>query len=149
MHSPISKKRPSTIGVDGVGVGGGVGAGPVTRALSLVARRVTSSLRKALGIGWTGARARKVRFERDAVVYAFERQLYGGCGVPDGDSVSLGLGPKLVTSYNVPLEEKSDKVHTLYTPPKSPFRSHHQPLSLPHPPLHNPTPFPPLTPAPL
>jgi len=52
---------------------------------------------------------RSVRFEEKASIYEFERQLFGGGGVPDEDAVSLGLGPKLVTTYSSPLAEKQDK----------------------------------------
>ena len=42
-------------------------------------------------------------------VFEFERQLFGGGGVPDDDSVSLGLGPRLVGTYEGPLHEKEAK----------------------------------------
>lgn len=91
MQSPIAKMPRSA------------SAGALGRTLAAVA----NGLRKAFGLN-TG-RIRKVRFQTDAAVYAFERQLFGGGGVPDQDSVSLGLGPKLVDSYKLPLAEKSDK----------------------------------------
>ena len=52
---------------------------------------------------------RAVRFQSKAVVFEFERQLFGGGGVPDADAVSLGLGPRLICSYESPLGEKQDK----------------------------------------
>lgn len=39
----------------------------------------------------------------------FERELFGGGGVPDEDNVSLGLSPKLVDTYSVALAEKQGK----------------------------------------
>ena len=45
-------------------------------------------------IGWSGAQSRKVRFQPETAVFEFERQLLGGGGVPDGDAVALGLGPR-------------------------------------------------------
>ena len=37
-------------------------------------------------------RPRKVRFQPEANVFEFERQLLGGGGVPENDHASLGLG---------------------------------------------------------
>jgi hypothetical protein len=37
-------------------------------------------------------RQRKVRFQPEADVFEFERQLLGGGGVPENDHASLGLG---------------------------------------------------------
>lgn len=34
----------------------------------------------------------KVKFRDEAEVYEFERQLFGGCAVPDDGAISLGLG---------------------------------------------------------
>ena len=79
----------------------------------------------------------RVRFHSDTAVFEFDRQLFGGGGIPgstplpvlhisagcsihtgqtqvghpftDADSVSLGLGPRLVNSYTLPLSEKQDK----------------------------------------
>ena len=85
------------------------------RALSRLVRRRSSR--------------RSVRFEETASIYEFERQLFGGGGVPgaltrwpslplslidcvassDEDAVSLGLGQKLVTTYTSPLAEKQNK----------------------------------------
>jgi len=73
------------------------------------ARRKSSSLLtgalRSIGIG----RNRRVRFQPKITVLAFERELFGGCGVPDGDNVSLGLSPKLVDTYSVNLAEKQNK----------------------------------------
>lgn len=35
--------------------------------------------------------------------------LLGGGGVPEGDNVSLGLGPRLISAYKSPLVDKQDK----------------------------------------
>ena len=53
-------------------------------------RRVFGRLASSLGLS---GGSRKVRFE-NATIYEFERQLLGGGGVPDGDAVALGLGPR-------------------------------------------------------
>ena len=53
-------------------------------------RRMFGRLCSSLGIAHT---SRKVRFQ-NATIYEFERQLLGGGGVPDGDTVALGLGPR-------------------------------------------------------
>jgi hypothetical protein len=45
-------------------------------------------------IGWKGSAARRVSFQEQTSVFEFERQLLGGGGVPDGDAVALGLGPR-------------------------------------------------------
>jgi len=60
-------------------------------------------------IGWPRAGSTKVRFQPEASVYEFERQLLGGGGVPDGDAVVLGLGPRCVNTFQSPLSEKEDK----------------------------------------
>mmetsp|Transcript_8490 Transcript_8490/g.25010 ORF Transcript_8490/g.25010 Transcript_8490/m.25010 type:complete len:207 (-) Transcript_8490:62-682(-) len=54
-------------------------------------------------------RPRKVRFQPEADVFEFDRQLLGGGGVPEHDAMSLGLGNKLVSSYSLPLAEKQGK----------------------------------------
>ena len=54
-------------------------------------------------------RTRRVSFHGKTSVYEFERQLFGGGGVPDDDAVSLGLGPRLMNSYEGPLQEKDAK----------------------------------------
>ena len=59
------------------------------------------------GLGFN--RPRKVRFQEQANVFEFERQLAGGGGVPEHDSMALGLGPKLVSAYSLPLAEKQGK----------------------------------------
>jgi hypothetical protein len=73
------------------------------------ARRTSTSLLtgalRSVGI----ERVRRVRFQPHATVLEFERELFGGGGVPDGDNVSLGLSPKLVDKYSVDLAEKQDK----------------------------------------
>ena len=38
--------------------------------------------------------SRKVQFHEQTSVFEFERQIGGGGGVPDGDAVALGLGPR-------------------------------------------------------
>lgn len=58
---------------------------------------------------WLNPPARKVRFQPEANVFEFERQLLGGGGVPDGDAVALGLGPRCVNTYASPLVEKEGK----------------------------------------
>ena len=45
-------------------------------------------------IGWPAQSSRKVSFREQTSVFEFERQLLGGGGVPDGDAVALGLGPR-------------------------------------------------------
>ena len=57
-------------------------------------RRFVNKVCHTLGIN---ASSRKVRFQPAAAVYEFERQVLGGGGVPDGDGVSLGLGPRCAT----------------------------------------------------
>ena len=57
----------------------------------------------------SGPSSRKVRFQPEAAVFEFERQLLGGGGVPDGDAVALGLGPRCVNTYASPLVEKENK----------------------------------------
>ena len=75
------------------------------------ARRRSSSLftgaLRSVGIG--SGRGRRVRFQPKATVLEFERELFGGGGVPDADNVSLGLSPKLVDTYSVALAEKQGK----------------------------------------
>lgn len=70
--------------------------------------RLKSILEKvSSGLGFQ--RPRKVRFQPEANVFEFERQLGGGGGVPERDAMALGLGPKLVSSYSKPLAEKQGK----------------------------------------
>lgn len=73
------------------------------------ARRKSNSLLtgalRSVGI----SRGRRVRFQPHATVLEFEREFFGGGGVPDGDNVSLGLSPKLVDTYSIDLAEKQDK----------------------------------------
>ena len=57
-------------------------------------RRMVNKLATSFGIAAPPPSARRVRFSEDAAVYEFERQLLGGGGVPDGDAVALGLGPR-------------------------------------------------------
>ena len=45
-------------------------------------------------MGVTVPSARRVTFQEQIYVFEFERQLLGGGGVPDGDAVALGLGPR-------------------------------------------------------
>ena len=51
----------------------------------------------------------KVHFKPHVSVLEFERQLFGGGGVPDADCVSLGLGPRLVTHASATLGDKATK----------------------------------------
>jgi len=60
-------------------------------------------------IGWGDGASRRVRFQPQTAVFEFERQLGGGGGVPDGDTVALGLGPRCVHTYLSPLNEKQTK----------------------------------------
>ena len=59
-------------------------------------------------IGFSSKKS-KVSFHEQTSVFEFERQLLGGGGVPDGDAVALGLGPRCVTTYFSPLSDKEDK----------------------------------------
>ena len=61
---------------------------------SSLLRRVLRGVWRACGLKTNETRSRKVRWETNANVYAFERQLFGGGGVPDEDEVSLGLSPR-------------------------------------------------------
>ena len=70
-------------------------------------RRLMRKVCESLGL--PSGSSRRVRFQPEASVYEFERQLAGGGGVPDGDAVALGLGPKCVNTYLSPLAEKQDK----------------------------------------
>ena len=72
-------------------------------------RRVLRSVWRACGLKTDSGRSRKVRWEKETSVYAFERELFGGGGVPDEDEVSLGLSPRLVSSYSAPLSGKDSK----------------------------------------
>jgi len=54
-------------------------------------------------------RVRRVSFQPTTAVYEFERQPFGGGGIPDDDGVSLGLSPNLLNSYAGPLHEKDEK----------------------------------------
>ena len=49
-------------------------------------------------IGLSAPNSRRVKFNDQASVFEFERQLLGGGGVPDGDTVALGLGPRCVAA---------------------------------------------------
>jgi len=65
---------------------------------------------KVTQLGRSSARRpRKVRFQPEADVFEFERQLLGSGGVPENDTASLGLGFTLVNSYTLPLAEKGNK----------------------------------------
>jgi hypothetical protein len=55
-------------------------------------QRVLTKL--ASSIGLTKPPSRRVSFCEETSVFEFERQLLGGGGVPDGDAVALGLGPR-------------------------------------------------------
>ena len=63
----------------------------------MVAKRKTQGwarwLLKKIGLSGSGS-GRRVKFHEQAAVFEFERQLQGGGGVPDGDTVALGLGPR-------------------------------------------------------
>ena len=67
------------------------------RILPASARRLLGHLARTIGLRAGGTR--KVRFHASTSVFEFERQLLGGGGVPDGDTVALGLGPKCALSY--------------------------------------------------
>ena len=81
-------------------------------------RQLLSQVASSLGL--TSRRQRTVRFQPSTAVYEFERQLLGGGGVPDGDTVALGLGPKCV-----PCRWKPDRRQFLLS---SRWRSHFVPL---------------------
>lgn len=51
---------------------------------------------------------RRVRFDPMATCLEFERRFFGGCGIPDSDQVSIGLGPFVGRSQH-PLGEKDTK----------------------------------------
>ncbi len=70
--------------------------------------RIFGRLCDACGLQTT-SRSRRVRFEPQAAVYEFERQLAGGGGVPDGDPVALGLGSRCISSYLSPLLDRQNK----------------------------------------
>jgi len=72
-------------------------------------RRMMKRFGQYIGWGGKGPSSHKVRFQPEASVYEFERQLLGGGGVPDGDAVALGLGPRCVNTFQSPLSEKEDK----------------------------------------
>mmetsp|Transcript_27497 Transcript_27497/g.90445 ORF Transcript_27497/g.90445 Transcript_27497/m.90445 type:complete len:213 (+) Transcript_27497:27-665(+) len=81
----------------------------------LVNSLLGSARRKSAGL-LTGAlrsvglsRARRVRFQPNCTVLEFERELFGGGGVPEADNVSLGLSPKLFGTYSVTLADKHGK----------------------------------------
>jgi hypothetical protein len=61
-------------------------------------RQLLSQVASSLGLT-SSRRERTVRFQPSAAVYEFERQLLGGGGVPDGDTVALGLGPRCVRRW--------------------------------------------------
>ena len=67
------------------------GLRPMKQRPSLVSR-VFSTVIRACGL--QTSRRRRVRWGQNNNVFTFERQLFGGGGVPDGDEVSLGLGPR-------------------------------------------------------
>jgi len=77
------------------------------KILPASARRLLGHLAQTIGLRAGGSR--KVRFQASTSVFEFERQLLGGGGVPDGDTVALGLGPKCVNTSVVPLTDKDDK----------------------------------------
>ena len=52
---------------------------------------------------------RRVSFGSTATVFEFERRVFGGGGMPDDDSTALGLGPKLMSTSQLPLQEKDGK----------------------------------------
>jgi hypothetical protein len=52
---------------------------------------------------------RRVSFGTTATVFEFERKVFGGGGMPDDDSTALGLGPRLVGTSELPLQEKDGK----------------------------------------
>ena len=80
-------------------------AGGAKKRRSSWVGRVFGRLASSLGLSGS---SRKVRFQ-NATIYEFERQLLGGGGVPDGDAVALGLGPRYALS-------------TLLTPMEHPTR---------------------------
>ena len=51
---------------------------------------------------------RRVRFDPMTTCLEFERRFFGGCGIPDSDQVSIGLGPFVGRSQH-PLGEKDTK----------------------------------------
>jgi hypothetical protein len=61
------------------------------------------------GRGGKQQRARRVSFGSTTTVFEFERKVFGGGGVPDDDAISLGLGPRLIGSFELPLQEKDAK----------------------------------------
>lgn len=79
---------------------------PSSRRKSFL-RRLVSKVTNALG--FTARSSRRVRFQPDAAVYEFERQILGGGGVPDGDGVSLGLGNRCVNTFLSPLSDSEGK----------------------------------------
>lgn len=72
----------------------GAKAGGAKKRRSSWVGRVFGRLASSLGLSGS---SRKVRFQ-NATIYEFERQLLGGGGVPDGDAVALGLGPRYALS---------------------------------------------------
>lgn len=73
------------------------GIGSVVKRFFPQTQRMFSQIATSMGLV-SSERQRTVRFQQQAAVYEFERQLLGGGGVPDGDTVALGLGPKCVPS---------------------------------------------------
>ena len=68
------------------------------KILPASARRLLGHLAQTIGLRAGGSR--KVRFQASTSVFEFERQLLGGGGVPDGDTVALGLGPKYACLFD-------------------------------------------------
>ena len=56
-----------------------------------------------------GKLSRRVSFRSTITVFEFERKVFGGGGMPDDDATALGLGPKLMSTSEIPLQEKDGK----------------------------------------
>ena len=56
-------------------------------------------------IGWS-SQSRRVSFKEQTNVFEFERQLLGGGGVPDGDTVGLGLGNRCASPHAFAARER-------------------------------------------
>lgn len=63
-------------------------------------QRILTSIASSIGLA-SHERQRTVRFQSQAAVFEFERQLLGGGGVPDGDAVALGLGPRCACALSL------------------------------------------------